>query len=628
VNPALPTFVKIGLPVTSTDSALGLGASSFKKEDAMKPKYVIPFLMLSAVVSRMAAAQSTGGADIPHMAKQGNVTQLIVDGQPYLALAGEVGNSSSSSLEYMKSVWPRLAAAHVNTVLVPVSWEIIEPEEGKLDFSLVDGLIKDARDNNLRVGLLWFGSWKNLVSSYAPVWVRGNPERFPCAIDKAGNRLPILSTFSDAGCKADSKVFAALMKHIKETEATQPRKTVVMMQVQNEVGVEPPGDRDFSPAANEAFAKPVPQELMDVLVKQTDSLTPGLRQVWNAAGSKTSGTWEQVFGSGPSTNEIFMAWNYARYVGKVIDAGKAEYPIPMFVNAAIGRQDGKTATFPSGSPTAYVTNVWRCGAPQLDMLCPDIYFGSFTGWCEKYTAAGNPLFIPEMGGGANGIMNAMTAIVKYNAIGCSPFGIDGSAQADGPYSEGYNILSQLAPLILQNQGKGTMALTFLNGGSQKISLGRYTLNVEAGRGRGGGVPANATAPSTAPAGRGRGGAPRGAASPAAAPAAPNYLLVINVGPDEYFVAGKGAQITFSPNPPAQEVAAMASIDEGTFKDGKWVPGRRLNGDQTMLSYELSRLAAENQTGTGARIGGNSASIYQIKLMRYPASNTGGARSNE
>jgi hypothetical protein len=576
----------------------------------MKPKYLISFLVLCTVVSRMAAAQSGAGADIPHLAKQGNVTQLIVDGRPFLALAGEVHNSSSSSLEYMKPVWPKLVAAHLNTVLVPVSWELIEPEEGKFDFALVDGLIKDAREHNLRLGLLWFGSWKNMVSSYAPVWVRGNPNRFACAIDKAGNRLPILSTFSDAGCKADSKAFAAMMKHIKETEAAQPRKTVVMIQVQNEVGVDG-GERDRSPAANDAFAKPVPQELMDVLLKQTDSLTPGLREVWNAAGSKSSGTWEQVFGTGPSTNEIFMAWNYARYIGKIIAAGKAEYPLPMFVNAAIGRQDGKTGTFPSGSPTAYVTNVWRCGAPQLDMLCPDIYFGSFTGWCEKYTAAGNPLFIPEMMGGANGIINAMTAIVQYNAIGCSPFGIDGSVQADGPYSEGYEILSQLAPLILQHQGKGTMALAILNNTtpSQKLSLGRYTLDVEAGRGR-------------------RGGAPTSAAGPATAPAAPNYLLVIHVGPDEYFVAGKGAQITFSPNPPAQEVAAIASLDEGTFVNGKWVPGRRLNGDQIMLSYELSRMAADNQTGTGARFGGNSVSIYRIKLMRYAASNTGGAKSTE
>lgn len=575
----------------------------------MKLKYRIYFLILCAVVSRMAVARSDAGADIPHLAKQGTVTQLIVDGRPFLALAGEVHNSSSSSLQYMKPVWAKLAAAHLNTVLVPVSWELVEPEEGKFDFALVDGLIEDAREHNLRLGLLWFGSWKNMVSSYAPAWVRGNPDRFACAIDKAGNRLPILSTFSDAGCQADSKAFAALLKHIKETEAVQPRKTVVMIQVENEVGVNS-GDRDHSPAADDAYAKPVPQDLMDRLLKQPGSLTPELRQVWNAAGSKSSGTWEQVFGTGASTNEIFMAWNYARYIGKVIAAGKTEYPIPMFVNAAIGRQDGKTGTFPSGGPTAYVTDVWRCAAPQLDMLCPDIYFGSFTGWCEKYTVAGNPLFIPEMGGGANGIMNAMTAIAQYNAIGCSPFGIDSSARADGPYSEGYELLSQLAPLILEHQGKGTMGLVILNSTtpSKKLPLGQYTLNLESARGRNI-TPRNPTGPSTAPAAR-------------------NYALVINVGADEYIVAAEGVQITFSPNPPAQEVAAVASIDEGTFAAGKWVPGRRLNGDQTMLSYELSRLAAENQTGTGARFGANNVSIYQIKLMRYAASHTGGARTTE
>jgi len=59
-------------------------------------------------------------------------------------LAAEIHNSSSSSLDYMRPIWPRLAAIPLNTVLTPLSWELIEPEEGKFDFTLIDGLIEDA----------------------------------------------------------------------------------------------------------------------------------------------------------------------------------------------------------------------------------------------------------------------------------------------------------------------------------------------------------------------------------------------------------------------------------------------------------------------------------------------------
>ena len=244
----------------------------------MKHRILLCSIAIGSLAIGAARAQTKSDSSIPHLEKRGAITQLIVNGQPFLALAGEVHNSSSSSLGYMKPIWPKLVSAHLNTVLVPVSWELVEPEEGKFDFALVDGLVKDARQHNLRLGLLWFGSWKNMVSSYAPLWVRANPERFACAVDQAGNRLPILSTFSDAACQADSKAFAALMRHVRQLENTQPHKTVLMIQVQNEVGLSG-GTRDCSPTANDAFAGPVPQELMDCLLKQKDSLCADLKQL-------------------------------------------------------------------------------------------------------------------------------------------------------------------------------------------------------------------------------------------------------------------------------------------------------------------------------------------------------------
>jgi len=247
--------------------------------------------------------------------KQGTATQLIVDGKPYLALAGELLNSSATSLEYMKPVWSRLVETKLNTLLPGVSWNQIEPQEGKFDFKVLDGLIQEARSHNLHLVPLWFGSWKNSLSSYAPDWVKKDFERFPRAQVAGGKNIELLSTLSDANRDADARAFAALLRHIKAVDGQQ--HTVIMLQVENEVGMH--GDsRDRSPAADKAFAGPVPKELMDYLQKHKDTLVPEFRQVWEAAGFKTSGTWEEVFGQSKATEGVFMAWNYARYIGRVI----------------------------------------------------------------------------------------------------------------------------------------------------------------------------------------------------------------------------------------------------------------------------------------------------------------------
>lgn len=103
----------------------------------------------------------------------------------------------------MKRVWPQLVEKQLNTVIGAVSWELIEPQEGKFDFSTVDDFITDARQNHIKVVFLWFGSWKNGLSSYQPFWVKTDPKRFPWVKNSAGKTLDILSTFSDATRDAD-----------------------------------------------------------------------------------------------------------------------------------------------------------------------------------------------------------------------------------------------------------------------------------------------------------------------------------------------------------------------------------------------------------------------------------------
>jgi hypothetical protein len=530
------------------------------------------------------ASQSKPASAIPHLERRGETTQLIVDGSPFLALAGELHNNSATSLEYMKPVWPRLAAMHLNTVLVPVSWALLEPSEGKFDYELVDGLVRDARAQNLRLVLLWFGSWKNTWSSYAPDWVKRDFARFARVQLRNGSGTERLSPLCEANRDADARAFAALMRRIKEVDSDA--HTVIMVQVENEAGVIPDA-RDHSPAANAAYDGPVPAELMAQLQGRKDSLEPELRARWQSAGFKTSGNWEAVFGSGLETEDLFMAWHYARYIGKVAASGKAEYALPMYANAALIRPDYAPGQYNSGGPLPHSFDIWKAGGPQLDFLAPDIYF-EFKNWCARYDRPDNPLFIPEADGDAQAAGDVFYAVGHHRAFGFSPFAIDAtgnSAEAGRELARSYDVLSQLAPLILENQPKGRVAGVLLENltPSQQVRLGDYTLNVF------GGGPRRFSP--------GEPGAPEGSR-----PQTPHGIFIAT-GPDEFYMAGNGLTIVFSPSTPGPPIAGLATVEEGKFADGRWIRGRTLAGDDT-------------GQGNSVSLRGQGPGILRVVLYRY------------
>jgi Domain of unknown function (DUF5597)/Beta-galactosidase len=566
------------------------------------------FLLCSVPLAARAQTDAAGPA-VPHLERRGQATQLIVDGKPFLALAGELSNTVSSDTERMRVVWPLLAhKVHMNTVLTGVSWDWIEPEEGKYDFRFVDQLIDGARQNDVHIVWLWFGSWKNGLSSFAPAWVKAAQDRFPRAQIRGGKTIEALSTLSQNNLQADSRAFAALMRHTREVDRTH---RVIMVQLENEVGVL--GDaRDRSPAANDAFGKPVPTELMDYLAKHKDDLLPEFKQVWDAAGSRTSGTWEEVFGKGPAAEEIFMGWNYSRYIDAVAEAGKKEYDIPMFVNAWIVQPEDKgPGDYPSGGPQAHMHDIWRAGAPRVDLLCPDVYLPDFTGIVARYNRSGNTIFIPESAADTRGAANAFYAIGQHRSIGYSPFGIDNVSQLARsgpdtpqpagaqpppdvealPFSVAYKTLAQLAPLILEHQAKGTIAAASLNRQhpDQQIKLGDYTLNV---------------------------GLPRNRRAPDAIPDVTGYGIFMATGPDEYLLAGNNLQITFTPNTPGPPIAGIARQENGHFESGKWIVTRYLAGDDSVLRYDIAAVADMGQSGSGVRLSAPDRGIQRVKLYRY------------
>ena len=530
----------------------------------------IPLLALTLIVAPKSSHAQASDAAIPHLRRQGTATQLIVNGAPFMVLGGELGNSSASTMSYMDGRWATLAALHLNTVIAPAYWEMIEPKEGSFDFRSVDALLTQARAHRLHVVLLWFGSWKNSMSSYAPAWVKTNQSRFPRTEAVRGDGQEILAPYDSANWNADLRAFRALMRHLREFDGRT--QTVIMVQVENEIGMLPEA-RDHSARADSLFAADVPAELVAYLRSHDASLTTELRSKWSANGSRASGSWATVFGADVYTDELFMAWHFARYVERVASAGKKEYALPMYVNAALIRPNYLPGRYVSAGPLPHLIDVWHAAAPSIDFLSPDIYFPNFREWTDRYSRADNPLFIPEASLGARSATNALYAFGTHDAIGFSPFSIESAPKpAENPIGKSYAILSELAPIIVAHQGRGEMAgvipvIPFdgmVDAQPQVVKLRGlpYAMTVSFALPRAQTVASASDAPVAAVV---FGDAGRDYAGPIAG------ALLIALGNDEMLIAGTGVSVTFTPDGPGAPKAGILSAQEGHYVGGNGCP---------------------------------------------------------
>jgi hypothetical protein len=344
-------------------------------------------------------------------------------------LGGELSNSAATSVADIDEVLPRMRSLGLNTVLVPAYWELMEPIEGKFDFTLIDRTIDVARREQLHVVFLWFGAWKNSMSCYTPGWFKQDTKRFPRAMTAEGKQMEIASCFSDNVLQADLKAFSALMRHIREKDPQ--REVVIMMQIENEIGMLESA-RDHSPLAEKAYNKE---------------------------------RWAERYGTDEYADEKFMALSYARYVEHLAHAAREilrpeglsmvrNHDMPLYVNAAMNSRGRRPGEYPSAGPLAHLIDFWREGAPSIDLLAPDIYDTGFKSWCAQYAMPLRPqdggkiknrLFIPESRCCENSGVRALYAFGEHQALGFSPFAIDQASEKETEsVTNAYGLIKQLA----------------------------------------------------------------------------------------------------------------------------------------------------------------------------------------
>jgi beta-galactosidase GanA len=513
-------------------------------------------VLLSGLCAGPARAQADNNP-LPHLVTENGRHALIVDGAPFLILGAQCHNSSAWPAMLPK-VWPAIEYLHANTLEIPIYWEQFEPEPDKFDTSIVDTILKQAREHNVRLVLLWFGTWKNGSSHYIPLWMKSQPDKYPRIIGKDGCRVDSPSPHAPATLAADIRAFSALMRHLKTVD---PRHTVIMVQVENE-----PGSwntvRDYSPEAQKLFTQPVPAELFKAL----------------GTNVSATGNWPEIFGT--NADEYFQAWSVAHFIGQVAAAGKKEYLLPMYVNASLRDPltPGPANTYESGGATDNVLWIWKVAAPAIDILAPDNYEGDSVKYrkvLELYSGPDKALFVPETRGDGAAARMCFAALGQ-GTIGWSPFGLDYTKYANtnhplgapreteatfAPVALNYKILGPIMREVARFNFEGKLQAVAEEKGEplQTLDFGNWQAVVSYGVARN--------------------GSPKGNSEPI------GRALIAKISENEFLVTGAFCRVDFKAASGGQR--DFLRVEEGGYEKGTWHPLYIWNGDETDWGLDFS-----------------------------------------
>ena len=528
----------------------------------MRIKLALLLVVVSSVSLFAQGSGSISGAaktPIPKIVQQDGRYALLVDGKPYLMLGVQVNNSSAWP-EMLPKVWPTVEQLHANTVEAPIYWEQWEPTRGHFDPTVLHTLLAQAREHHVHLVLLWFGGYKNGSGHYTPDFVKLNEAQAPHVVTANGGKVDSLSPHSQFLLDADRAAFTALMKELK---ASDPQHTVLMVQVENEIGTYG-SVRDFSPAAQTLFQEAVPQTVLTATHKQP-------------------GKWKDVFGS--DADEFFYAWSIAKYVNEVAAAGKAVNPLPLYINVATRNPiNGGPGSYPSGGAVDGVLPIWKATAPAIDVYGIDLYdsdYKVYSKLLDIYRRPDNASFVPETGNSTI-FSRYFYPALGHGAIGWSVFGMDKSGYVNfplgakavddetvAPFALNYEIFGPMDREIAQLEFDGKVQGVAEDPAEhyQTLAFGTWKMAVTYGLPGFGAWHGKGAAGNTSPSGG---------------------AMVAQLGPDEFLVTGVHCRVAFSTSVAGKQMQ-FVRVEEGAYKNGVWHTSRLWNGDQSDYGLNFSNL---------------------------------------
>lgn len=520
-------------------------------------------------------------------------------GKPFMPVGIQAHNSSTGTCLIEKAIQV-VKTYGGNCLEAPVYWYRLEPEEGQYDMSLVKGLIDETRAAGLKLIILWFGTSKNGHPNYVPEYIKRNPGKYRLAKGPDGAPVASLSPHCADTLERDRKVFEKLMEFLKCYD--EDMRTVLAVQIENEMGYANT-DMDYSEDALSEYHNQIPECLADIVLEDS-----GVKEMKDGDISP----WKRKFGR--HSHEAFSAWYHARYIDQIACAGKKIYDLPMLTNVMIGENgyEEPGLCYNSGAAVGRMLDIWKAGAPNLDLIGPDIYNQNrreYVRICSLYDREDNPLFIPEspIGGEANA-MNALLAVADYGAIGVCCFGAEHALDREGNLVERCHdmavtmrTIARMIPLLIRYRKTGKIYAV----AEEEFETSRYIrledYHVVAHFMHSRQMNLGYTQDSLDEMGKDKTQI-RGRA------------LLVQTGKHEFFLGGAGVSFDFIRRPEKEDENSYShlasrqssqlnflTVEEGHFEGDEWVKDMERNGDETnfsqyVLDGQIIRVRLNPDTG--------------------------------